>query len=173
MQSIQKVMQRIADIEARVQRLSDAVPSASFAETLNKAEQSGRTTKASFPRNDIAGMVQAAAKKYNVDSKLALAVATAESGLEPGAVSPVGATGVMQLMPETAQSLGVTNIYDPKENIEGGVRYLKQMLNTFNGDVTKAVAAYNAGPGAVKKYNGVPPYAETQEYVHKVLDLSR
>lgn len=173
MQSIQKVMQRIADIEARVQRLSDAVPSTSFANALSKAEQTRNPVKNSSTRTDIAGMVQAAAKKYNVDSKLALAVATTESGLEPGAVSPVGATGVMQLMPETARSLGVRNINDPQENIDGGVRYLKEMLTTFNGDVAKAVAAYNAGPGAVKRYNGVPPYAETQNYVHKVLDLSR
>ncbi|MBP2633960.1 MAG: Lytic transglycosylase catalytic, partial [Firmicutes bacterium] len=70
-----------------------------------------------------------------------------------------------------ASSLGVTNIYDPRDNIEGGVKYIKQLLNTFDGDVSKAVAAYNAGPQAVKNYNGVPPYAETQNYVKKVLDL--
>ncbi|HMM21560.1 MAG TPA: lytic transglycosylase domain-containing protein [Selenomonadales bacterium] len=174
MQSIQKVMQRIADIEARVQRLSDTAPSpsAGFAAALSRAERGGAFSTASH-RTDIAGMVQAAAKKYNVDGKLALAVATAESGLEPSAVSPAGAAGVMQLMPETAQRLGVRDIYNPQENIDGGVRYLKQMLNTFNGDVAKAVAAYNAGPGAVQQYNGVPPYAETRDYVHRVLDLSR
>lgn len=112
-----------------------------------------------------------AAAKYNVDPKLLSAVAQIESGLNPEAISGAGAIGVMQLMPGTAAALGV-DPYDTKQNIEGGAKYLKQMLDTFSGDVSKALAAYNAGPNAVKSYGGgVPPYAETQNYVSKVLDI--
>ncbi|MBP5199391.1 MAG: lytic transglycosylase domain-containing protein [Schwartzia sp.] len=116
--------------------------------------------------------IQAAAGKYGVDPKLVSAVAEVESGFQQGAVSATGAVGVMQLMPETAESLGV-NPYDAAQNINGGAKYLKQMLDTFDGDLRKAVAAYNAGPEAVKEYGGVPPYSETQQYVSSVLDLYR
>lgn len=116
--------------------------------------------------------IQAAAGKYGVDPKLVSAVAEVESGFQQGAVSATGAVGVMQLMPETAESLGV-NPYDATQNINGGAQYLKQMLDTFDGDLRKAVAAYNAGPEAVKEYGGVPPYSETQQYVSSVLDLYR
>ena len=116
--------------------------------------------------------IRQAAGKYGVDPKLVSAVAEVESGFHQGAVSATGAVGVMQLMPETAESLGV-NPYDAAQNINGGAQYLKQMLDTFDGDVRKAVAAYNAGPEAVKEYGGVPPYSETQQYVSSVLDLYR
>ena len=115
-------------------------------------------------------MLEAAADKYNVDPNLVKAIATAESDWDQNAVSHVGAIGVMQLMPETAAGLGV-DPYDERENIEGGAKYIRQMLDTFDGNVRKAVAAYNAGPGAVKRYGGVPPYSETQNYVGRVLDL--
>ncbi|MBP2642420.1 MAG: mltC [Firmicutes bacterium] len=167
MEGIQRVVSRITEIQNRFQPNQPAGPD-SFAATLEKTQgASGQTTQAT---GDIPDLVRNTALKYNVDPKLALGVAAAESGFNPNAVSAVGATGVMQLMPETAAGLGVNNIRDPKENIEGGVRYLKQLLTTFNGDTTKAVAAYNAGPEAVKRYGGVPPYRETQEYVHRVLD---
>jgi len=116
--------------------------------------------------------IRQAAGKFGVDPKLVSAVAEVESGFQQGAVSATGALGVMQLMPETAESLGV-NPYDAAQNINGGAQYLKQMLDTFDGDVRKAVAAYNAGPEAVKEYGGVPPYSETQQYVSSVLDLYR
>ena len=118
----------------------------------------------------LSQLVKAASDKYQVDPKLVSAVAEVESGGNQGAQSPAGAIGVMQLMPDTAASLGV-NPYDKQQNIEGGAKYLRQMLDNFGGDVKKAVAAYNAGPNAVKKYGGVPPYPETQDYVDKVLDL--
>ena len=115
-------------------------------------------------------ILEAAAAKYNVDPDLVKAIAAAESDWDQNAISSVGAIGVMQLMPETAAALGV-NPYDENENIEGGAKYIRQMLDTFDGNVRKAVAAYNAGPNAVKRYGGVPPYAETQHYVGRVLDL--
>ena len=117
-------------------------------------------------------LIQSAAQKYHVDPKLVMAVAETESGGNQSAVSPAGAIGVMQLMPGTAAALGV-DPYDERQNIEGGAKYLHEMLDTFDGDVRKAVAAYNAGPQAVRNYNGVPPYRETQNYVSKVLDLYR
>lgn len=122
-----------------------------------------------FSDNTLNDEIMAAAKEYNVDPALVAAVAEAESNGSQNAVSSVGALGVMQLMPDTAASLGV----DPnnrKDNIRGGAKYLRQMLDTFGGDVRKAVAAYNAGPGAVKEHGGVPPYKETQRYVAKILD---
>lgn len=117
-------------------------------------------------------MISDAAKKYNVDPKLVSAIAAVESGGNQSATSEVGAIGVMQLMPDTAAGLGV-DPYDKQQNIEGGTKYIKSLLDTFGGDVEKAVAAYNAGPQAVKDYGGVPPYRETQNYVNKVLDIYR
>lgn len=107
-------------------------------------------------------------RRYNVDHRLAEAVVQAESGGNCKARSQVGAIGCMQLMPSTAKGLGV-NPYVPKQNITGGVKYLGQLKKQFNGDLRKTVAAYNAGPGAVSRYRGVPPYRETQAYVRKVL----
>ena len=120
--------------------------------------------------NETTRFIEEAAVKYGLDSRLVAAVAEAESSGNQSEVSEAGAVGVMQLMPDTAAALGV-NPYDEKQNIEGGAHYLKQMLDTFGGDMKKAIAAYNAGPQAVKDYGGVPPYAETQNYVNKVLDL--
>jgi soluble lytic murein transglycosylase-like protein len=119
--------------------------------------------------NQFAGMIEQAAQKYNVNTNLINAVIHAESGYNPNAVSSCGAVGLMQLMPGTAKSLGVDDSYNPVENIDGGVKFLSQLLNRYNGDVEKTVAAYNAGPGAVDKYGGVPPYRETQVYVQRVL----
>ncbi len=110
--------------------------------------------------------------RYRIPVNLIRAVMHAESAFDPRAVSAVGASGLMQLMPETAQEMYVKDIFEPRDNIEGGVRYLRVLANEFDGDMVKMVAGYNAGPEAVKKYNGeVPPYAETQAYVRKVLSL--
>lgn len=115
-------------------------------------------------------MLLSSATRHGVDPRLVKAIAIAESNMNQDEISEVGAIGVMQLMPETAESLGV-NPYDEAENIEGGAMYLKQMLDTFDGNVPYAVAAYNAGPGAVQRYGGVPPYGETQAYVGRVMDM--
>ena len=113
-------------------------------------------------------MINEAAKKYQLDPLLLGSLIGAESGYDSGAVSPAGAIGLGQLMPDTAQRLGV-DPYDDKQNLDGSAKYLRQLLDEFGGDATKAVAAYNAGPEAVEKYGGVPPYSETQNYVQKVL----
>lgn len=115
-------------------------------------------------------LIMQTAYEYGVDPKLARAIAIAESDMNQDEISPVGAIGVMQLMPETAASLGV-DPYNKSDNIVGGVRYIRQMLDTFDGDVPLAVAAYNAGPAAVQRYGGIPPYSETRNYVGRVMDL--
>lgn len=118
---------------------------------------------------DFASLINAAAEKYDVDAELINAVIKAESNYNAAALSSAGAGGLMQLMPGTAASLGVTDVFDPQQNIDGGVRYLSNLLQRYGGNVQYALAAYNAGPGAVDTYNGIPPYAETQTYVSRIL----
>lgn len=120
-------------------------------------------------KNQILDMVTKISKRHGVDDKLVKALIKQESGFKVDAKSKVGALGLMQLMPETAKSLGVKNPMNPVENVEGGVTYLKSMLDKYNGNVILALAAYNAGPGAVDKFDGVPPYPETQNYVKNIL----
>lgn len=120
-------------------------------------------------RPQLMSMISRIAKKHGVDEKLVNAVIKQESGFNPKAKSHCGAMGLMQLMPATAKGLGVTDAYNPVQNVEGGVKYLKNLLTKYNGNVILALAAYNAGSGAVDKYDGVPPYPETQNYVKKIL----
>ncbi len=145
-----------------------------------------RTTAASEPRgseigtvagdathadNDtlIADSIKNAARKYNLSEKLIERVIQAESNFQVDAVSPAGARGLMQLMPATAKELGVDDPFDVRQNIDGGAGYLRRMLDRFGGDVRLALAAYNAGPGNVEKYNGDVPFRETQDYIERVL----
>jgi soluble lytic murein transglycosylase-like protein len=115
-----------------------------------------------------AATIADAARTHGVDARLVAAVARRESAWNADAVSPVGACGLMQLMPATARYLGVSNVFDPRENIFGGTRYLRTLLDTFDGDLDLTLAAYNAGPGAVRRYGGIPPYRETRAYVAAV-----
>jgi len=115
-------------------------------------------------------VVEETARRHDVDANLVKAIIGTESNNNPRAVSNKGAMGLMQLMPFTARDLGVTNILDPVQNVDGGVRYLKYLLNLFGGDLPLSLAAYNAGPGAVERHGGIPPYRETREYVKKIGD---
>ena len=119
----------------------------------------------------FAQLIRAAAERYGVDTRLIEAMVQTESAGNPTAVSPKGARGLMQLMPERAALLGVRNSFDPSQNVDGGVRHMRDLLQNFGGDVSLALAAYNAGEAAVRSYGGVPPFAETREYVRRVRAL--
>jgi len=120
-------------------------------------------------KGDFNEIIDNTSKKYNISSSIIKAVIKAESNFNPSVVSSAGAMGLMQLMPDTARSLGVDEPFNAVENIEGGVKYLKDMLNKFGGNLELALAAYNAGPGNVVKYGGIPPFMETQNYVTKIM----
>ena len=131
-------------------------------------------TPASSRPADIAEAVNSASGRYRIDPDLVNSVIRAESGFKVHAISPKGAQGLMQLMPGTASNLGVSNAFDPNANVDGGTRYLRELLERYNFDLIKALAAYNAGPHRVEQYNGVPPYLETRKYVASIVrDFNR
>lgn len=130
-------------------------------------------TRAARNPAEFDAIINSCAREYGVDRSLVKAVIHAESGYNPNAVSSKGAAGLMQLMPGTAHDLKVADSFNPSDNIRGGVRYLRFLLDTFKGNVSLALAAYNAGLAKVAKYGGIPPYEETQNYVSKVLSYQR
>lgn len=175
--SVQQILnQKIQEIQSRlpVKMNLSSDSETDFQSILNNAI-SGSTAGSSSSTGKsqympaIETAIAKAAQKYNIDPNLIKAIVKAESGFNPNATSKAGAQGLMQLMPATAAGLGVTNSFDITQNIDGGTRYIKEKLTQF-GDVKLALAAYNAGPNSVIKYNGIPPYAETQNYVNTVLN---
>jgi soluble lytic murein transglycosylase-like protein len=187
--SIELISARMADIQAQIAAIqggaqadapSATTSSSHFAQQLAAAQGTTATTgtaPATATGTTLGGgaptqydaPITAAATKYGIDPALLKGLIRQESNFNPSARSGAGAQGLTQLMPGTAVSLGVTDATDPAQAIDGGAKYLKAQLDRFGGDASKALAAYNAGPGAVAKYGGVPPYAETQNYVTKVL----
>ena len=168
--SLNVTLQRIGTIENQIQSLASFAqrPDADFQKILESSVQKSKNPT-SVSRGEIDNLISKYADKNGLDEDFVKAVINQESGFNPNATSHCGAMGLMQLMPSTAQGLGVKDAYNPEQNIEGGTKYLKGLMDRFNNDKSLALAAYNAGPNAVKKYGGIPPYAETQNYVKKVL----
>lgn len=168
---------RVAAIQQMTSTLLGGPPptgGVSFAGALDAAQSALPVSQVTPAGGAVSGTpfaaeINAAAAKHGIDPALLAGLVKQESGFNPAATSSAGAKGLTQLMPATARSLGVTDATDPLQALDGGAKYLKQQLDRFGGDERLALAAYNAGPGAVQRFGGIPPYAETQGYVQKVL----
>jgi soluble lytic murein transglycosylase-like protein len=169
-----------ASATAGASTTASQVPSGDFAAALQAATTADASSPTAAQSESVVagaagnggeydGVIEQAAERYGVDPAVLHGLIQQESGFDPSAQSSAGASGLTQLMAGTASSMGVANPLNPTESIEGGARYLSQLLSQFGGNTEDALAAYNAGPGAVQQYGGIPPYAETQSYVSKVL----
>jgi soluble lytic murein transglycosylase-like protein len=174
--SVQTVETRVSQLEAIIASANGASPSpastTSFDSQLTQAQSYTPTAgTASVVSGDTpySDLIATAASKYGIDPAVLKGLIKQESGFNPNAGSSAGAQGLTQLMPATAASLGVTDVHDPAQAIDAGAHYLRMQLDRFGGDYAEALAAYNAGPGAVESFGGVPPYAETRNYVTNVL----
>lgn len=179
MQSIERQFQSLSGIAATsvdndFQSILDANMSAktqakeSSQDKIFSASSSSNSAN-KVPREELENLIEKYSARNNLDSDFVKAVVKQESGFKTNAKSYCGAMGLMQLMPATASSLGVHNAFDPEQNIAGGTKYLKGLMDRFDGNKELALAAYNAGPNAVKKYGGIPPYKETQNYVKNII----
>ncbi|MBQ6515685.1 lytic transglycosylase domain-containing protein [bacterium] len=166
-------LRRINMIEQQFQSLMNNTQTQSvdgdFQQILNKKIECQKNADNKVSKTEINELITKYSNKNGLDENFVKAVINQESGFNPNAKSHCGAMGLMQLMPATAESLGVTDAYNAEQNIDGGTKYLKGLLDRYGNNKELALAAYNAGPNAVKKYGGIPPYAETQNYVKKVL----
>lgn len=169
---LSNVLGRIQEIESRLASLGfleqKRIP-VGFDDILKDATEELQPETTAPDHSAILDLIGSAANTNHLDPNLAKAVATVESGLNPSAVSPAGAQGLMQLMPQTAAGLGVSNALDPAQNALGGTKYLKSLLDKYHQSLPTALAAYNAGPAAVDKAHGIPNFSETKQYVEKVL----
>lgn len=177
--SIASVVSRVQALESLVRPPAPA-PATAFSAQLAAAQGLAAGPTGAAPAGPVAdapttggataydGLIAAAASRHGVDPALLKGLIRQESNFDPRAGSPAGASGLTQLMPATARGLGVSDPTDPAQAIEGGAKYLRQQLDAFGGSVPNALAAYNAGPGAVRRHGGIPPYAETQNYVRQV-----
>jgi len=169
--SLDITLQRINAIEHQFQSLMSygvEKPAEDFQKILDSKVENKKSPN-TVSKTEINNLIEKYADKNGLDSDFVRAVINQESGYNPNATSKCGAMGLMQLMPGTAQGLGVSNAYDPEQNIQGGTKYLKGLMDRFDNNKSLALAAYNAGPNAVKKYGGIPPYQETQNYVKSVI----
>ncbi len=183
--SVEKKLAGAAKSNIHPELLPDQDPAGKTRATspLKKKDLEAADSSASLSSSDQTGLdeteiiersIQVAARKYDLPPNLIKGVIRAESNFQVDAVSRAGAQGLMQLMPETAKELGVENPFDIEQNIDGGARYLRKMVDSFGGNLQVALAAYNAGPGAVLKYSGeIPPYQETERYINRVLKFAK
>jgi soluble lytic murein transglycosylase-like protein len=186
--SVESAIARVSQLEGMIAAAQGGSPSPSatssttFDQQLSQATDAQATSASTSSTTvDSVGsgsvpyeqLIDSAAQKYGIDPAVLKGLIKQESGFNPNAGSPAGAQGLTQLMPGTASAMGVTDLHDPAQSIDGGAHYLKMQLDRFGGDYSKALAAYNAGPGAVQRYGGVPPYSETQNYVKNVLAFAQ